>query len=66
MNNLSQTKIDPKYRCLHRIAHNLSMKVRKHYYALFVTLQTMKKNNISLNKKPKIDKDRLEAGVTKI
>lgn len=38
ISNSNQAKINPKYRCLHRIAHSLSMKVRKHYYALFVTL----------------------------
>lgn len=43
--NLSNSKIDPKYRCLHRIAHNLNMKVRKQYYALFVTLETISKNH---------------------
>lgn len=36
------------------MTHNLSMKVRKHYYALFVTLETLKKKNIYLNKKKQI------------
>ena len=52
----SQAKLNPKYRCLHRIAHSLGMKVRKHYYALFVTLETMKKNNIRVPRKAQISK----------
>lgn len=43
--SLNKSKIDPKYRCLHRIIHNLNMKVRKQYYGFFVTLETISKNN---------------------
>lgn len=56
MSNSNQPKVDPKYRCLHRIAHSLSMKVRKHYYGLFVTLETMKKNNIRVPRRADISK----------
>lgn len=53
LSNLNQPKIDPKHRCLHRVAHNFSMKVRKHYYTFFVTMETMKKNNVTMNKSKK-------------
>lgn len=56
MSNSNQPKVDPKYRCLLRIVHSLSMKVRKHYYGLFVTLETMKKNNTRVPRKPDISK----------
>lgn len=56
ISNINYNKIDPKYRCLHRMIHNFSMKVRKHYYAFFVTLETMKKKNQSLNKINKYNK----------
>lgn len=42
------------------------MKVRKQYFAFFVTLETMKKNNISLyKKKSALDTEKLEAGIAK-
>lgn len=57
--------IDPKKRCLHRIAHNLNMKIRKHYYGFFVILESFKKNNIWLQRQI-ICPQRIEQGLMKV
>lgn len=59
------SKVDPKKKCLHRIAHTFKMKIRKHYYGVFVILESMKKNNITihmLNLNPQM----IEQGVIKV
>ena len=50
MNFFSNTdiKIDPKQRCLHRIAHTINKKFKKNYFSFFVILETMKNKNIYL------------------
>lgn len=49
LNEKPQQTIDPKTRILHRIGHSLSIKCKKHFYAFFVTLETLKKKNLYLN-----------------
>lgn len=51
LSNSHADKVDKKSLKLHKFVSKLSRKVQKHYYGFFVTLETMKKNNVSVKKK---------------
>lgn len=64
--NSSAVKIDPKFRSLQRIAHSFNIKVRKHYYSFFITLETLKKNNEYLQGPTPERKEQVAAGFKRL